>query len=177
MKTRFLLVMILASAIPAAAQQPDTVTAAAAKTVGKSGGDKWSATTYEAATNEAQKEVLEHGKQTSVTGEVVDVSCFMELGKRGAAHVDCGSKCIAHGQPIGLVDEDGKLYLLMVEEHHPRRDGKLELRSTFAPLLSKTVTVNGTEVEMKGWHALFVQASDLGKGKVKETKEAKPAGK
>jgi|SRR6185369_14301447 len=129
---------------------------------------KWTATTYEAASAEVNKKVLESGKRTSVTGEVVDVSCYLQLGKRGEAHVACGTKCLQHNQPIGLVDSDGKLYIVMAEEHHPRRDGRVDLKSVFIPLLAKTVTVNGMEVEMKGYHALFVQAAELG-GVVKPT--------
>jgi hypothetical protein len=49
----------------------------------------------------------------------------------------------------------------MVEEHHPRRDGQLEIKSVFGPLLAKTVTVNGMEVEMKGYRGLFVEATGL----------------
>ncbi len=131
-------------------------------TLGKPENVKWTATTYEAATSDAHKKVLEGGKPAAVTGEVVDVSCYLQLGKRGEAHVACGSKCIANGQPIGLVDAEGNLYLLMAEEHHPRRDGQVELKSVFGSLLAKTVTVNGMAVEMKGYRALFVQAAELG---------------
>ena len=48
------------------------------------------------------KKVLESGKVATVTGEVVDVSCYLQLGKRGEAHVPCGTKCITNGQPIGI---------------------------------------------------------------------------
>ena len=131
---------------------------------------KWSATTLEAATAEANKAVLHSGKPAHVTGEVVDVSCYLQLGKRGEAHVACGTKCLQNGQPIGLLDGEGNLYIVMAEEHHPRRDGQVELKSVFIPLLAKTVTLNGMEVEMKGYRALFVNAAELG-GKVKQTME------
>jgi hypothetical protein len=157
---------------PAAAQaQPTTQPAAAplqaaapAKPVvlGKAETAKWSATTLEAATSEAHKKVLEGGKVATVTGEVVDVSCYLQLGKRGEAHVACGTKCIANGQPIGVVDADGNLYIVMAEEHHPRRDGQVELKTVLGPLLAKTVTLTGMMTEMKGYRALFVQAAELG---------------
>jgi len=131
-------------------------------TLGKPENVKWTPTTYEAATAEAHKKVLEGAKPIAVTGEVVDVSCYLQLGKRGEAHIACGTKCIANGQPIGLVDAEGNLFLLMAEEHHPRRDGQVELKSVFGPLLAKTVTVNGMAVEMKGYRGLFVQAAELG---------------
>ena len=138
--------------------------------LGKLETAKWTATTYEAATAEANKKVLESGKAATVTGEVVDVSCYLQLGKRGEAHVPCGSKCIANGQPIGLLDAEGNLFLLMAEEHHPRRDGQVELKSVFGPLLAKTVTVTGVAVEMRGYRGLFVQAAELG-GAVKPAAE------
>ena len=103
------------------------------------------------------------------------MSCYLQLGKRGPAHVACGSKCLQNGQPIGLLDDDGKLYIVMAEEHHPRRDGQVDLRSVFIPLLSKMVTVNGMEVETKGYHALFVNAADLGAVKTGATEKARVA--
>jgi len=143
---------------PAAAQPP----AAAPVVLGKPETAKWTATTYEAATAEANKKVLESGKAATVTGEVVDVSCYLQLGKRGEAHIACGSKCIANGQPIGIVDAEDQLYIVMAEEHHPRRDGQVELKTVLGPLLAKTVTLNGMMTEMKGYRALFVQAAELG---------------
>ena len=130
--------------------------------VGKAESAKWSATTYEAAASEANKKVLEGGKAETVTGEVVDVSCWMQLGKRGEAHVACGTKCLQNGQPIGVLEDDEDLVILFAEEHHPRRDGETHLQKVFIPLLSKQVTVSGMMTEMKGYKALFVSAEELG---------------
>ena len=143
---------------PAAAQ----AAAAAPVVLGRAETAKWTPTTYEAATAEANKKVLESGKVATVTGEVVDVSCYLQLGKRGEAHIACGSKCIANGQPIGIVDAEGLLTIVMAEEHHPRRDGQVELKSVLGPLLAKTVTLTGMMTEMKGYRALFVQAAEMG---------------
>ena len=158
-----------APSAPAAAAAPS---AASAATLGHPDSVKWSATTYEAASAEANKEVLRSGHVAKVTGEVVDVSCYLQLGKRGDAHVACGTKCLTNGQPIGLLDSDGNLYIVMAEQHHPRRDGQADLKSVFIPLLAKTVTVNGMEVDMRGYRALFVNSTDL-RGMAKPA--AKPA--
>jgi hypothetical protein len=147
------------AAAPAAAKPATTP---AAVVLGNPKTAMWTATTHEAATAEANKKVLESGKAATVTGEVVDVSCYLQLGKRGEAHIPCGSKCIANGQPIGIVDAEDNLYIVMAEEHHPRRDGQVELKSVLGPLLAKTVTLTGMMVEMKGYRALFVQAAELG---------------
>ena len=119
----------------------------------------WSATTYEAASKDVNKLALSKGRAETVTGEVVDVSCYLQLGKRGAAHIECGSKCIANGQPIGILDKDENLYILFAEEHHPRRDGQVDLKTIFAPLLSRTVTVAGTVTKVHGYEALFVKSN------------------
>ena len=161
------LAAVAALAAYAWAQTPDTSAVQRpapepAKALGKIENAKWTPTTIEAATSEANKEMLEKGEAKTVTGEVVDVSCYLQLGKTGQAHVDCGSKCIRAGQPVGILSEDGELYLLMAEEHHPRRDGMTDLNKVFLPLLAKTVTVSGMETEVKGYNALFVSAAELG---------------
>ena len=130
--------------------------------LGSARNAKWTATTVEAATSDAHKKALAGGKVATITGEVVDVSCYLQLGKRGEAHIPCGSKCIANGQPIGIVDAAGTLTLVMPEEHHPRRDGQVELKTVLGPLLAKTVTLSGMLVQNRGYRALYVQAAGIG---------------
>jgi len=67
---------------------------------------KWSKTTIEAATTDQQKAWLAKGKPETVTGEVVDISCYMQLGKTGEKHIDCGGKCVRHGQAAGILTKD-----------------------------------------------------------------------
>ena len=168
-------ILVAAAALAASANQGGTVRkpqqaqpavaatpAAAPVVLGKPETATWTATTHESATTDANKKVLAGGVVATVTGEVVDVSCYLQLGKRGEAHIPCGTKCIANGQPIGIVDADDQLYIVMAEEHHPRRDGEVELKTVLGPLLAKTVTVTGMMTERKGYRALFVQAAELG---------------
>jgi len=122
---------------------------------------RWTATTEEAAASEANKQVLASGRQQTITGEIVDVSCYLQLGKRGEGHIACGSKCIAAGEPIGIVDADTNLYVVFAEEHHPRRDGQVSLKKTVGSLLAKTVTATGMVTEKNGNRALFLQAAEI----------------
>jgi len=119
----------------------------------------WSATTLEAAGNDAQKQVLAAAKALTITGEVVDVSCYTQLGKRGPAHKDCGAKCVLNGAPVGIVTADNTLYILMPEPHHPRRDGKVSLAKEYAAKMGDTVTVSGMASEHGGIHTLFIAAT------------------
>jgi len=125
--------------------------------VGKKVTDKqpWSITTV--ASSIDGKPVK--GKAVSVVGEIVALSCYLQVGKRGEKHIDCGRKCIKNGQPVGLLAEDGTVYLLCDEEHDPRRDGLTEFRQQAIDLMAQIVTVNGTYTEVGGQKAIFVQGS------------------
>ncbi len=90
----------------------------------------------------------EHGKQDltasaekSVTGEVVDLMCYIDHGAMGDKHSACGSKCIKGGGPVGIV-ENGKAYLV-VGEHKPIND-------ELAESCGKTLTVKGKVAERGG---------------------------
>lgn len=119
---------------------------------------RWTVTTVESASTPAQKKVLRHARLQTLTGEVVDVSCYLQLGKRGEAHIPCGQKCVRNGQPIGLLTDRGKLYLVIPEEHHPRRDGEASLVERFAELMAQRVRVTGMVTRDRNYRAIFVRA-------------------
>jgi hypothetical protein len=98
------------------------------------------------------------GKPTTLVGEIVDFSCYLQVGKHGEKHRSCGQKCIQTGQPIGLLTEDGSLYMLMEEEHDPRRDGQTsDFRKEAANHLAHIMEVSGTLTSHAGYNALYVQ--------------------
>jgi hypothetical protein len=119
-------------------------------------GDKpaqpWSVTTVAAAVDGKPLP----GKVTTISGEVIDYSCYLQLGKHGEKHRDCGQKCLQNGQPMGLLTKDGDLYLLMEEEHNPRRDGMTDLRKACIENMARVMEVTGTYSEVAGTKALFV---------------------
>ncbi len=146
----------------APAKAPETAPAA---DIGKKDSAKWTDTTVAAAGTPEQKAVLASGKVITVTGELVEVSCYLQLGKRGEKHIPCGSKCLQNGQPFGLLTAKNQLYLIMAEEHDPRRDAKADLREALVPLISKQVRVTGMHTMKNGYHAIYVQAFELPGGK------------
>ena len=75
---------------------------------------------------------------------------------RAGKHRDCGQKCLKNGQPIGLLTKEGKLYLLMEEEHDPRRDGLTNFRQAAIDNMAYIVEVTGTLSEHDGTRALYV---------------------
>ena len=116
----------------------------------------WSATTIEAAATDANRKVLAEARPLTITGEVVDISCYTQLGKRGEGHKACGAKCVASGSPAGLLTADGTLYILMPEPHHPRRDGQASLANYFSERMAQTLTLSGMASSHGGIHTLFI---------------------
>src|SRR5437868_15235176 len=84
----------------------------------------------------------EAGASKEVTGEVVDMMCYVDHNAVGEKHgQSCGAKCIKSGGPVGLVSE-GKAYLV-VGEHKPIND-------QLAEYCGKTITVKGKLAERGG---------------------------
>ena len=87
----------------------------------------------------------EHGDAAAskeVTGEVVDMMCYVDHNAVGEKHgQSCGAKCIKNGGPMGIVS-DGKAYLV-VGEHKPMND-------QLADYCGKTVTLKGKLAERGG---------------------------
>ncbi len=116
----------------------------------------WTSTTVAAANRGTT------GKPSTVVGEVVDVSCYLQLGKRGEKHIPCGSDCVKNGAPIGVVDEKNDLYVVMAEEHDPRRYGNIALKEAMLPFMAKTVQVTGMLTDRNGQKTLYVQGYTVG---------------
>src|SRR5450432_3831319 len=78
----------------------------------------------------AQSKSNDDGKKVTVTGEVLDMQCYTSVGAHGASHKECGTTCIKGGAPIGLLDKDGKVTLLVKDEKSPGDFDKLKDHAT-----------------------------------------------
>jgi hypothetical protein len=87
----------------------------------------------------------EHGKDAAaskeVTGEIVDMMCYVDHNASGDKHAACAAKCIKGGGPVGIASE-GKTYLV-VGDHKPMND-------QLAEYAGKTVTLKGKVAERGG---------------------------
>ncbi len=87
-----------------------------------------------ALAEEAGKEKLDAAAAKTLTGEVVDMMCYVDHNATGEKHAGCAAKCIKGGGPVGIVSE-GKTYLV-VGDHKPMND-------QLAEYAGKTVTLKG----------------------------------
>jgi hypothetical protein len=89
----------------------------------------------------AGKEKLSVQAAKEVTGEIVDMMCYVDHSAMGEKHASCGTTCIKGGGPVGIVS-DGKAYLV-VGEHKPMND-------QLADYCGKTITLKGKMAERGG---------------------------
>ncbi len=89
------------------------------------------------------------GAQT-LTGEVVDVMCYLSHGASGlgAGHADCGKKCVLGGLPVAIKVGD-QLYLAVGSKHETAN-------ATLAPFVGQMVTVMGEVLERDGQHLIAI---------------------
>jgi hypothetical protein len=121
--------------------------------MGEKPSDPWSPTTMGASVDGKPNPA----KITTLVGEIVDFSCYLLIGKHGEKHRACGQKCINNGQPAGLLTSDGNLYMLMEEEHDPRRDGQtMDFRKAISEHTAHIMEVTGTLASHAGYSALYV---------------------
>lgn len=90
------------------------------------------------------------GTQMTIKGEVVDMWCYLEGGDRGAATKDCATACAKAGNPIGIVDSKGILYVTAgLKDHQPAQ-------ALLLNRMSDNVTVTGTVVKNGGVQMIYI---------------------
>ena len=92
------------------------------------------------------------GERATITGEVVDMWCYLEGGDRGAAKKDCATSCAKAGNPIGILDAKGNLYVAAgLKDHQPAQ-------TLLVGKMSDAVTVTGTVVKKGGVQMIYVDS-------------------
>ncbi len=90
------------------------------------------------------------GEQATIKGEVVDMWCYLEGGDRGPAKKDCATACAKAGNPVGVLDAKGNLYVAAgLKDHQPAQTLLLDK-------MSQEVSVTGTLVKKGGVQMIYV---------------------
>jgi len=92
------------------------------------------------------------GERITVKGEVVDLWCYLEGGDRGPAKKQCATACAKAGNPIGILDSAGNLYVAAgLKDHQPAQTLLLNK-------MSDEVTATGTVVKKGGIQMIYIDA-------------------
>ena len=86
----------------------------------------------------------DHGdaKTTQITGQVVDIACFVGHNSSGEKHAKCAEACARAGNPLAIFD--GKQIYLPISMNHKNPNEKL------MSFIEKKVKVTGTVLEKGG---------------------------
>lgn len=86
-------------------------------------------------------------KGTMVRGEILDMACYVAHEAKGPDHAACAKRCVKGGQPMGLLAEDGTVYLLYANHE----DGSaFEQAKGFAGQKVEIVGIAATKAGIKG---------------------------
>ena len=96
--------------------------------------------------------VLADGEAATVKGEVLDLACYVSHDAHGDDHAKCAERCVKGGQPMGLLAEDGTVYVLFADHAD---DAAYKQAQSYA---GKTVEVSGPMAEKAGMKGITVHA-------------------
>ena len=94
----------------------------------------------------------EKAVKKTITGEVVDMGCYLGHGAKGEKHISCATKCLNEGMPMGLLTGNGTLYLVTLD--HDNADPYNRLKA----LAGKNVAVTGDLLSRSGMKAIEATA-------------------
>ncbi|HEY6071124.1 MAG TPA: hypothetical protein VIU85_07105 [Chthoniobacterales bacterium] len=85
-----------------------------------------------------------------VTGEVLDMTCYIASNLSGPDHAECARICIRNGEPAGIKAQDGKVYLLTGEPGQ-------SINAKLAEYAAQVVTIKGKKSVRDGFAQLQVE--------------------
>ena len=90
------------------------------------------------------------GKAETISGELLDMSCYMMHEGKGPKHAKCAGACVTGGAPLGLLTKDGKVYLVVGnhDDHKPYLEAKAQA--------GKNAKLTGTVFTRGGLTAIVV---------------------
>lgn len=97
-------------------------------------------------------------KTATMTGEVIDISCYMDHGGKGKDHRKCAKECLLEKHvPAGLLGDDGSVTLLVADHKHEKAFKGIP------GWAAERVTITGKRVEKGGLPAILVHSAEKAK--------------
>ena len=94
--------------------------------------------------------MMASSKKVTLTGNLVDLSCYIGSGAHGASHAACAKACLLKGQPFGIETSDGNIVTIFGDGPGVSNAQRL------APFVEKKVTITGTEYEAHGVNGIHI---------------------
>ena len=102
-------------------------------------------------------------KETTIKGEVVDVSCYLHSGGKGDSHLACAQACAQAGGALGILTDKGELYVsMMPDDHSAGPNAKL------TDHISHNVEATGMIRSKGGVHGIMISKVEMQKEEEKK---------
>ena len=114
------------------------------------GSAVWAHSEHEHGAATAEPAAENTASEQTLTGEVVDVFCYLSHGAEGLGknHAGCAKKCIGSGLPVAIKVGD-QLYLAAMASHDAAN-------ATLVDFAGQQVTVHGKVMEQDGQHLISI---------------------
>jgi hypothetical protein len=99
---------------------------------------------------ERQRQRFVQGREITVKGEVLDMTCYIAQNLSGPQHAKCARECIRRGLPAGIKTESGKVYLLTGKPGD-------SINAELADYAAQIVIVRGKETARDGFAQLQIE--------------------
>jgi hypothetical protein len=93
---------------------------------------------------------------TTITAEVVDLTCYLNGGAKGAGHRECAQMCADAGLALGFLGSDGNIYFA-TEKGMPAANANTRLRGH----AEHTVEVTGVVNERSGARSIVIETLSM----------------
>ncbi len=109
------------------------------------------------------------GKHIKLTGEIIDSWCYITeiMYAEGTAHHQCAVWCAAGGIPVGILGDDGKVYMVL----KLARDDTSVANPKILKIQTHRVTIDGDYYKRDGINYVVVNKIVDDAGIVKQTHE------
>ncbi len=93
-------------------------------------------------------------QRVKVTGEVIDSWCYLSeiMYAEGSAHYQCALWCAAGGVPVGILGEDGTVYIVLKLGD----DTTNVANQAVIDMQTRKITVDGDLIERDGMNYLLI---------------------
>lgn len=89
-----------------------------------------------------------------MSGEILDMACYMAKGAKGPGHRTCARMCVKKGAPMGILTDEGDVYLLVDDHDNP------DPYEALKKLAGEKARVKGKKFSRGGVAAIVVGAAE-----------------
>jgi type 1 fimbria pilin len=91
------------------------------------------------------------GTEMTITGQVIDMNCYVTNGASGAGHKACADGCAKAGVALGILSTDGTIYMPVSSKPGDPQNAKL------AAFTEGKVKVTGMHRMANGLHTIEIK--------------------